>query len=47
LLTKQQEPVAFIMLGTKKEHVIKKRGDVAAHCYQWIGDKQLAPLFDE
>jgi len=46
-LTKEQEPVAFIMLGTKKEHVIKKRGDVAAHCYQWTGDKQLTPLFDE
>ena len=46
-LTKQQEPVAFIMLGTKKEHVIKKRSDVAAHCYQWLGDKQLAPLFDK
>ena len=45
-LTKQQEPVAFIMLGTKKEYVIKKRSDVAAHCYQWIGDNHLVPLFD-
>ncbi|TEW51791.1 nitroreductase family protein [Psychromonas algicola] len=46
-LTKQQEPVAFIMLGSKKEQIIKKRSDVAKHCYQWLGDKQLAPLFDK
>ena len=45
-LTKQQEPVAFIMLGTKKEHRIKKRSDVAPHCYKWIGDNQLTPLFE-
>lgn len=46
-LTAQQEPVAFIMLGTKKTHRVKKRSDVAPHCYKWLGDKQLAPLFSE
>jgi len=45
-LTKQQEPVAFIMLGTKKEHRIKKRADVAPHCFKWLGDNKLTPLFD-
>jgi len=45
-LTKQQEPVAFIMLGTKKQHRVKKRSDVANHCHQWTGYQQLAPLFE-
>ena len=45
-LTEQQEPVAFIILGTKNETRIKKRTDVSAHCHQWIGDNQLTNLFD-
>jgi len=45
-LTKQQEPVAFIMLGSKKEKVIKKRSDVAKHCYQWVGSNKLTRLFE-
>lgn len=45
-LTKQQEPVAFIMLGSKKAEQVKKRSDVAPHCYRWIADKQISPLFD-
>jgi len=45
-LTLQQEPVAFIMLGTKKQQRIKKRSDVASHCFKWQGDNQLSPLFD-
>ncbi|MEI6897318.1 MAG: nitroreductase [Psychromonas sp.] len=45
-LTQQQEPVAFIILGTKKEHRLKKRSDVTPHCHKWIADKQLRPLFD-
>ena len=45
-LTAQQEPVAFIMLGSKKEKIVKKRSDVAKHCYQWLGNKKLGPLFE-
>jgi len=45
-LTAQQEPVAFIMLGSKKEQVIKKRADVAKHCHQWLGNNKLGPLFE-
>ena len=45
-LTKEQEPVAFIMLGTKKSPHIKKRADVAPHCHQWVGNNDLVPLFD-
>jgi len=44
-LTAQQEPVAFIMLGTKKSERIKLRGEVDKHCYQWQGDGELVPLF--
>jgi len=46
-LTKQQEPVAFIILGTKKTHRVKKRDPVDEHCYQWLGNQQLSPLFDK
>jgi len=45
-LTKQQEPVAFIMLGTKKSHKIKKRSDVTPHCHKWVGRNHLERLFD-
>lgn len=45
-LTAQQEPVSFIMLGSKKEKIVKKRSDVAKHCYQWLGNKKLGPLFE-
>ncbi|GIC76424.1 nitroreductase [Moritella sp. F3] len=44
-LTQQQEPVAFIMLGTKKSARVKPRGEVDKHCYQWQGDGKLTPLF--
>jgi len=44
-LTEQQEPVAFIMLGSKVETQTRKRGDVALHCHQWLGEQQLSPLF--
>lgn len=45
-LTTQQEPVAFIMLGTKKSVRIKPRGEIDKHCYQWQGDGKLGPLFE-
>lgn len=45
-LTEKQEPVAFIILGTKKELRIKKRSDVANHCYKWVGSEQLTTLFE-
>lgn len=45
-LTSKQEPVAFIMLGTKKLQDTKKnRSDVSDHCYRWMGNEQLEPLF--
>lgn len=44
-LTSQQEPVAFIMLGTKKSSRVKKRSSVEPHCFKWEGNKQLGPLF--
>ncbi len=46
-LTEQQEPVAFIMLGSKKIEQHKSRDDVAQHCHLWLGDNELAPLFGE
>jgi nitroreductase len=45
-LSSNQEPVAFIMLGTKKESHVKKRSDVDPHCHQWVGNNQLKPFFD-
>ncbi|MFT5879504.1 MAG: nitroreductase [Moritella sp.] len=44
-LTEQQEPVAFIMLGTKKIKRTKLRADVSEHCHLWIGDNHLDRLF--